>query len=137
MGWIFVNIMLPIFAPLAVLPLFQIFKYALPEKAQRLLHWTTPIKDGQLAWIALAFNGGTGYELFASHESSTVVGGGLLGLAGLAIADVVLASLGGVFPVEARPPAGTSPWRHYVPMSVSAVFTLLSAIAFVAVHFLA
>ena len=137
MGWLIINVFLPVFAPLLVLPLFRIFKHALPEKAQRLLHWTTPIKDGQLAWIALAFNGDTGYELFASHESATVVGGGLLGLAGLAIADVLLASLGGVFPVEEKPPTGTSPWRHYVPMTVSAVFTALSAIGFVVVHFLA
>ena len=137
MGWIIINVLLPIFAPLAVLPLFRIFKHALPEKAQRLLQWTTPIKDGQLAWIALAFNGGTGYELFASKEGATLVGGGLLGLAGLAIANVVVAGLGGVFPVEEDPPPGQSPWRHYLPMSVSAASTLLSAIAFIAVHFLA
>ena len=136
-GWIIINVLLPIFAPLAVLPFFRLFEHALPERARRVLRWTTPLKDGQLAWVALAFNAATAYELFNSEASKTVIGGGLLGLAGVGIANVLIAALGGVFPVEGEPPVGKSPWRHYPAIKVSVGLTAASAIAFIAVHFLA
>jgi hypothetical protein len=137
MGWFIVNVLLPIFAPLGALLPFRLFVHALPDRSRRLLHWTTPIKDGQVAWIGLAFNAAGGYEMFNAADGTSWKGAVLLGLAFLGAANILIAALGGVFPVEDELPAGKSPWRHYPAMSASVLLTFLSAIVFSGVHFLA
>lgn len=135
MGWTIVNVLVPIFAPLLVLLFFRLFP--LPASTRRYLRWTTPIKDGQVAWVALAFNAASAYDLMSAKEEVVGRGWVLGGLIVLTVANVLIAGLGGVFPVDSEPPEGTSPWRHYRAMSVSAWLTLLSAFMFIGVHFLA
>jgi hypothetical protein len=135
MGWFIVNVLIPVFAPLAALLPFRLFLHALPEHAHRFLRWPMLIKDGQTAWVALAFNAAAGYDVFSS--SASWKGAVLLGVVFLGAANILIAALGGVFPVDDDVSPGESPWRHYPAMSASAVLTFLSAIVFTGVHFLA
>jgi len=137
MGWIIINVLIPVFAPLIALLPFYLFVHALPEKSRKLLRWTTPVKDGQMAWVSVAFNAVAAYDLYNAATPPSWKDGVLLGLIFLCVANVLIAALGGVFPVEDEVVAGESPWAHFPAMTASAVLTLLSAVLLAGVHFLA
>lgn len=135
MGWFIVNILLPMFAPLLGLLLF--LPFPLPEKNAALVTWTSPIKDGQLAWAGLAFSAAAIYELENGALASSPIAKWILGaLVALVLVNGMVAALGGVFPTEGKPPADKSPWRFYKAMTASAVLTVLAGGALTAVHFL-
>lgn len=135
MGWFIVNILLPTCAPLLGLLLF--LPFPLPEKNAQLVTWTSPIKDGQLAWAGLAFSAAAIYELENSAMVASVMAKWILGaLVLLVFVNGMVAALGGVFPTEGKPPAEKSPWRFYKAMTASAILTVLAGGAFTVVHFI-
>lgn len=67
MGWLFVNIVLPTLAPLF---LAFIFWFITRDKK---LHPFVLVKDGQLAWTALAFRGTGLYETIDLHSDAAFV----------------------------------------------------------------
>lgn len=135
MGWFIVNILLPMIAPLLGLLLF--IPFPLPEKNAELVTWTSPIKDGQLAWAGLAFSAAAIYELENSSVASSALAKWILGaLVVLVFVNGMVAALGGVFPTEGKPPAEKSPWRFYKAMTASTALTVLAGGAFTVVHFL-
>lgn len=136
MGWFFVNILVPVFAPLALLLPFRPFRAHLPEDARRHLRWWMPLKDGQLGWAGLAFCSAAAYELEDGPFQSTTTAHGLLaGLVVVLLGNCFLAALGGVFPSEPDVPDDVPPWRHYPVLMLSVWLASVSALALAGVHF--
>ena len=135
MGWFMTTILVPIFAPNLVLWMWASWTHISQEDAKR-LRQITPIKDGQLCWIAIAFCASALYELFEPTRSLEPGLKSIL-LAGLVVvlgASSVVAGGGAAFPAPERP--NGVPWHHhYKALKGSLILTVLSAISYSLVHF--
>lgn len=132
MGWIAVNILIPLLAPIIFLLPFKLFP--LPPENAKLLKWTTPIKDGQLAWAGLAFSAAAIYDLESVNSTDSWTKWMLGGIITLLVANGLVAALGGVFPKD-HEPEEPSPFSFYPAMSGAAILSALAGIAFAVVHF--
>ncbi|MHA4870427.1 hypothetical protein ACXZ1M_22300 [Duganella sp. PWIR1] len=80
LAWAFVYIAIPIFAPIALLPLLAIGR-RFRSSAHAVVY--NAVKNGQLLWVAIAMSAGTCYEIGVYLEHASVSGRayGWIGLA--------------------------------------------------------
>jgi hypothetical protein len=137
MGWFFVSILLPLLAPIAAMWVFQRLPLPVPRERKSLL---APIKDGQLAWGAVAFCALAMYEAAVPGPDGAMVAESVRGYAnGLFIAVLVcsafLAAGGALFPTKIVAPV-IGPWyKYYQTLAVSLAFTVLAAGGYTGVHY--
>jgi len=131
MGWFFVNILVPIFAPIIAMVFLKCLNLPAPPSSVLSL-----VKDGQLGWAALGFSVSTKYEivtqgLILSSDATNALDGGVIILI---CASSLMAAVGTVFPVG--PFLGGMPWyRHYKTLASSLVVTLFAIGAYTVVHY--
>lgn len=138
MGWFLVTIIVPLIAPLIVFALLR--PLPLPEAVRSALRWATPVKDGQLCWVAIAFCASALYEyaVFANGRGMSV--DTYLQFAnGFAIAILVASSIvaagGSLFRTPKDKPVGI-PWiKHYSCFCASLVLALASSVFYAIIHF--
>lgn len=137
MGWFFVNIMLPLIAP--IIGMFVLQRLPLPISDNQ-KHLLVPLKDGQLCWGAVAFCALTMYEIAAPGQGVPLVDGDAVhwlntGLIMSLSASALIAVGGAVFPTEIKS-MGIHDWyQHYQALATSLGLTTLSALAYTVVHF--
>lgn len=141
MGWIFVNILLPIIVPMFFMLGSKLVD--LSPEAEARAQLLRAVQDGQLGWVSMGFSASCSYDLInymtdgKPHTAGwppTVLGVsfGLLALAGF------LAALGTLYPVDVTVAAPTS-WRarlrHYRMFVGTSLSTALSATLYIVVHY--
>jgi hypothetical protein len=135
MGWLMINVLLPLLAPLLVLAILK----ALPiPPANRLaLNLLIPIKDGQLCWAAISLSASALYEIGAGKSVlSTTSIGYLHGAAVFLIATSSIVAAGGaIFPTSLVRPRGISPICHYSTLVFSVFLAVWAALVRVVVQF--
>jgi hypothetical protein len=130
MGWFFVNLLVPIFAPIVAMVLLKGLN--LPASTSVL----SLVKDGQLGWAALGFCVSAKYEiatqgLILSQDATNALDSGFVFLIG---ASALMAAVGAVFP--AGPLPGGVPWyRHYRTLASTLLITALAGGAYTVVHY--
>ncbi|WP_028100511.1 hypothetical protein [Pseudoduganella violaceinigra] len=140
MGWFAINILLPVFGPLALL--FIAGKICTPATpiASRIRILNT-IKDGQLSWVAVALSANSSFELFVQWQSNIppawagpILFFNVLNL----VLSGLLAVLGALFPVlEPKVELDSmAAWLlHYRLLCVSAFTFAIAAALLCIVHF--
>lgn len=141
MGWLIVNILLPISLPLGFLLLAKLVNLNEPTRSRSRL--IRVVQDGQLSWIAMGFAASTTYEMFEAlvqkTSASPVAVGLVFGTSALILASAgFVATLGTLFPVDdALPVPGR--WAEWVVryrlFVVSAAATGITASLYTLVHF--
>ena len=139
MGWFAINILLPIFAPLALL--FIAGKICTPVEpfASRIRILRT-IKDGQLGWVAVVFSANSAYELFAHFQSSgppNWAGPALTLNVVILVISGMSAVLGALFPVDEsrKHPVSLKAWlQHYPNLCTSILEVIVAAFILYKVH---
>lgn len=63
MGWVFVNIILPVAVPMLFMLLAETL-VSLPQAAAKRGRILLLVKDGQLGWVALGFSASCSYDAF-------------------------------------------------------------------------
>lgn len=130
MGWFFVNLFVPIFAPILAMLFLKCLN--LPALTSVL----SLVKDGQLGWAALGFCVSAKYEiatqgLILSQSATNALDGGFVILIS---ASALMAAVGTVFPVGPFP--GGMPWyQHYKTLASSIVVTVFASGAYTVVHY--
>lgn len=136
MGWFFVNIVLPLLAPIIGMLILQ--RLPLPLSDEQ-IHLLVPIKDGQLCWGAVAFCALTMYEIAVPGTGQLLSGDAVhwlnTGLTMSLSASALIAAGGAVFPTQIKP-VGMHDWyKHYQALATSLGLTALSGLAYTVVHF--
>jgi len=139
MGWFAINILLPVFAPLALL--FIAGKICTPIEpfASRISILRT-VKDGQLGWVAVVFSANSAYELFAHVQSNIPpnwAGPALTLNIVILVISGMAAVLGALFPVEESPeiPKSLKTWmQHYPNLCTSIIAVVVAAFVLYKVH---
>ena len=139
MVWFFVTVMVPLFAPFLLVPIFWILPISAHLKVDAKL--VALAKDGQLCWVAMGFcvsglydlaelviNAGTPYD-------SSSAGALFIGLIIVLMISAILAAGGAVFPTSLQVPVGAIWYRHYLNLIASALFTILAAAGYTVIHF--
>lgn len=143
MGWILVNIVLPISVPLLYMLGAKLVDLSPEVKARtRLLR---VVQDGQLGWVTMGFAASSTYDVVNLMTDSKPHAAGFLAVlltaaVGLLAVAGFLAALGSLYPVAMAAPATMSlkAWAtRYRLFVVTAVCTALSGALFIVVHFLA
>lgn len=135
MAWFFLTIMVPLFAPFALVPAFWMLSKSADAKIVVLA------KDGQLCWVSMGFCVAGLYDIaervVSSHKdyNSSSATALFISLVILLVFSAILAAGGAVFPTSLRDSEGVAWHRHYVNLVVSSVITLLAAIGYTVVHF--
>lgn len=140
MGWILVNIVLPISLPLVYMLAAKLVDLA-PEVRVR-TRLLRAVQDGQLGWVTMGFSASCAYDIV--HYTNDGKAHGLAWLpAALALSLALLtlagffAALGTLFPVDVAlpPPRSSGAWfRRYRLFVTTAACTLVSASIFATVH---
>jgi len=130
MGWIAINLVLPVLAPLLLV--FLAGSVCTPHgKLRSRLRMIRAVKDGQLGWLAVAFSAHSIYEL--ARIDSRPNWAGLLLASGIAVltASSLLSVFGTLFPV---PQLGKqrctllARFFHYRLLNATVLLVLASAI---------
>ncbi|MYN30064.1 hypothetical protein [Duganella levis] len=134
-AWIFVHIAIPIFAPIALLPLLGIGR-TYREQARGLVY--SVVKDGQLFWPVIAMSAGATYELAGYLENASgwprvIAWTALVFHVVLIIYSAVLVMLGAIDSLDRSDNKPASGALRIVLVSI--VFTVLSALTFAIFHF--
>lgn len=141
MGWILVNIVLPISLPLLYMLGAKLVDLSPEAKARAQL--LRLVQDGQLGWVTMGYAASCAYEVIHSmtdgkpHALGLLVGGltfsfGLLAIGGF------LAALGTLFPIDVALPAPASAreWaRRYRLFLATFVCAAFAATVFTVLHF--
>ncbi len=147
MGWFFVNIIVPVAAPLlGVLFLGAITPPTPPGAALVSFSPMMMVKDGQLGWIATGMCSAAFYDLIEMIDAYNLYSRPLpsswhaviLPLLLCLIGSVFVAALGAVYStsIPAAPPTTIRNWtRHYKNFVSSVIVTISSAITFALIHF--
>ena len=140
MGWFSINILLPVFAPLALL--FIAGKICTPiEPFASRVKVLNAVKDGQLSWVAVVLSANASYELYVNLQSGSppnwagpILFFNVLNL----MLSCMLAVLGALFPVTEP----TVTFRslapcllHYRLLCVSTFTMIIAAVLHCVVHF--
>lgn len=137
MGWFLVSILLPLFAPIAAMWVFQRLPLPVSPERKSLL---VPIKDGQLCWGGAAFCALAMYELAVPGPEGALVSESARGYANggfilLMVPSAFLAAGGAIFPTEIVVPLA-EPWhKYYEALATSLVLTILSGGAYTVLHY--
>ncbi|WP_342118044.1 hypothetical protein [Pseudoduganella sp. OTU4001] len=138
MGWFLVNIVVPLLAPVFILCLLR--PLPLPAPARTSLKWITPVKDGQLCWVAITFCASALHEYGTAASQFVAPPAALLQVSnGLANVCLVMSSIvaagGALYPTSAEKQMGVSWVRHFSCFCVSLFFALASAFLYAIIHF--
>lgn len=138
MGWFMVTIILPVLAPMLLLPVYRVLP--IPAKSKANARLVSLVKDGQLCWAALGFCVSALYEVAEPAQAAQALARDVgnwtnAGLIILLLFSAILASAGVVFPTPRVVPAGVRPVKHYSTMMASLVLTVLAGGAYTVVHF--
>jgi len=140
MGWFSINILLPVFAPLALL--FIAGKICTPiEPFASRVKVLNAVKDGQLSWVAVVLSANASYELCVNLQSGSppnwagpILFFNVLNL----MLSCMLAVLGALFPVTEPTVTFRSLapcLRHYRLLCVSTFTMIIAAVLHCVVHF--
>lgn len=140
MGWFVVTILVPVLAPMLLLPLYRLLPIPAKSKANAAL--VCLLKDGQLCWAALGFCASALFEVADAVGkpyalTPTVANWTNGGLIVILVISALFASAGAVFPTPRTVPAGRPAVRHFSTMIASVVLTAIAASAYTVVHFMA
>jgi hypothetical protein len=112
----------------------------MPESARASLKWITPVKDGQLCWVAMAFcasalyeYGAMGGELGQSRSAMLQISNGLANVC--LVMSSIVATGGALYSTPIAKQGNVSWVRHYSCFCVSLVFALASASLYAIIHF--
>lgn len=141
MGWILVNIALPISLPLLYMLASRMVDLTPEARARtRLLK---AVQDGQLGWVTMGFAASSSYDIVNYLSAGKAHGLAWFPVA-LTLSLVLLtlagffAALGTLFPLDASSPPPTSlrAWlRRYRLFVTTSACALVSAVIFASVHF--
>ncbi|WP_454763189.1 hypothetical protein [Cupriavidus campinensis] len=137
MGWFLVTIILPLFAPVAMLLCFRVVPMsAEPPRVSPL----TLVKDGQLCWGAIGFCASGLYELLAQLMNGVPLDPTLSGfltfwLVAMLVASSLFAVFGAAYPTALECPPGHAWYHHYRLFALSALVVILAGGAYATVHF--
>jgi len=137
MGWIAINLVLPVLAPLLLVFLAGSVCTPLGKLRSR-LRVIRVIKDGQLGWLAVAFSTHAIYEITRVDSRPDWAGPILTGCIAVLTASSLLAVFGTLFPVpELWPPYITSRSRflHYRLLNATLLLVLIAGALESFVHF--
>ncbi len=138
MGWFMVSIVLPMLAPVLLLPIYLVVP--IPAKSKANATFVTLVKDGQLCWVALGFCVSALYEVAEPVKIGVTLPQGDVhwtntGLTILPVFSAILASAGAIFPTPKTVPSGVRFVEHYSTMMASLVLVVLAGGAYTMVHF--
>lgn len=135
--WHFVNLVVPVLLPLALLGMLALFP--LSARTQSRSSILLAIKDGQMAWAGLGMCMSALYELRHAPRSFRLTAAVSDSLFWLLLTDLllltVIAALAPIFPVRVmRLPDFGSTLKHYRVLIASIVLTLFAAGCYSAIH---
>jgi len=140
MGWLAINILLPVFAPLALL--FVAGKICTPiEPFSSRMKLLRTVSDGQLGWVAVVFSASASYELFVQMQTNTPpIWAGLTLSTNIFVLVIsgLTAVLGALFPVNDPTEKVDSifAWAlHYRTLCISILDISAAGAMFCKVHF--
>ena len=140
MGWFAINILLPVFAPLALLSIAgRCCTPAEPFSSRASLLRT--VKDGQLGWVAVVYSANATYELIVSVQAglqSAWVGPAIAANILVLVISGMAAVLGALFPVPERNAPRQFDWSwisHFRLLCLSVVAALAASTSLCRVHF--
>lgn len=138
MDWHFVNLVIPILLPLAMMGIVS--NFPMEQERRKNAHWFAAIKDGQMAWVGLGICVNSLYEI--RHPSQAVNANFVTIMFWALIITLVMlttiAAMSPVFPNSSKQPFQWSrdSLRNYVVMLTSVCITVLAAFISGTVHIL-
>lgn len=129
MGWLLINICLPIGAPLGMYLLLPFLP--LPRLLRRRLNPLMAVKDGQLCWVAIGFCASGLHEATVGGADEWLIGGLVL----ILVLSSLLACGGALFQTAVRDVRSGAWLGHYRCLVGSALLTLLAAGLFSVAHY--
>jgi hypothetical protein len=133
-GWFFINIVLPIIAPVLSIILLRALPVPPPAGGLSML---VPIKDGQLCWGAIAFCASGLYDIGSDGTivSSNYNGWINVGVIILLVPSSLFAAVGAAFSTDINVPPGTKWHSHFSMLAASLVLTPLAGTAYTVVRY--
>ena len=129
MGWLLINICLPVAAPLGMYLVFLCIP--LPRLPRKRLNPLLAVKDGQLCWIAIGFCASGLHEATRNTDVEWLIGTLTL----ILVLSSLLACGGALFQTTVRDVSGADWLSHYRCFFGSALLTMFAAALFAIAHF--
>jgi len=129
MGWLLINICLPILAPLGMYLVFNCIP--LPRVPRKRINPLLAVKDGQLCWAAIGFCASGMREVYGKAGTEWILGILVLVL----VLSSLLACGGALFQTSIREVRRTAWFSHYRCFIGSLMLTVCAAALYVAAHF--
>jgi hypothetical protein len=129
MGWVLINICLPVCAPLGMYLLLPFLPLSRPLRKR--INPLLAVKDGQLCWVAIGFCASGLHEATASGGDEWLVGGLVL----ILVLSSLLACGGALFQTSLQEVEAPEWLGHYRCFIGSGLLTLMAAGLFAVAHF--
>lgn len=128
-GWVIINIVVPVILPPAGLLLARLMPLQKAERERTRI--VTTIQDGQLGWLALAWSAATVYEAWEYME----VKGHVFAWVAILLGSEIVVVLTAMFIAAGGAVTADASTNRSTRLGGSIIVTIVSAILFVATHF--
>jgi hypothetical protein len=138
LSWLFFNVGVPVFAPIALLPLLSFSRFCRPASKGIAMR---SVQDGQLLWVVISMCASACYEIGGALSDASSDGTRALMLAGLLwhgmviVAASVVVSLGAADPMSRSPHEYDDQTPNRRLMWASLITTVIVAASYAASHY--